>query len=101
LGRITDGDAQWILFIESTPEASNNQGTIQVVEKGLNKLHAYPNPANEYLNFSRSLNVTVFGLNGSLIGAFNNTNQLDVSEWSPGIYFLRDDSGNVLRVQKF
>jgi hypothetical protein len=101
LGRITDGDAQWILFIESTPEASNNQGTIQVVEKGLNKLHAYPNPANEYLNFSRSLNVTVFGLNGSLIGAFNNINQLDVSEWSPGIYFLRDDSGNVLRVQKF
>lgn len=100
LGRITDGNEQWILFIESTPEASNNEGTIQVVERSAQKLHAYPNPANDILNFTRPLNITVFTVNGVLIGSFNNIHQLDVSAWSPGMYILRDDTGNVLRVQK-
>jgi large repetitive protein len=100
IGRLTDGNEQWILFIESTPEASNNEGTINVRESIQSELRAFPNPANENIYFSKTINLTVYSLQGQLVGSYNNVNQLELSQWAPGIYLLRDDSGNVLRIQK-
>lgn len=100
LGRITDGANEWVLFIESTPEASNNQGTINIVESSHNSLLAFPNPTNDLLFFNQAADFSVFDLSGKLIVACTNTYYLDASNWPQGVYILRTTQGNCLRVMK-
>lgn len=47
-GRLTDGSPQWVLFTETTPEASNNGAAVTVSEKdGTVSVVPYPNPVNK------------------------------------------------------
>jgi len=100
LGRITDGADEWVLFIVSTPEASNNQGTINLIESSTASLLAYPNPTNDNLFFNRAIDFNVFDLSGKLIEAHKNTRSVDASRWPSGIYILQTNDGNCLRVMK-
>jgi hypothetical protein len=100
LGRITDGANEWVLFIESTPETSNNQGTINIVESSHNSLLAFPNPTNDLLFFNQAADFSVFDLSGKLIVACTNTYYLDASNWLQGVYILRTTQGYCLRVMK-
>lgn len=100
LGRITDGADEWVLFIVSTPEASNNQGTINLIESSTTSLLAYPNPTNNILFFNRAIDFNAFDLSGKLIEAHKNTRSVDASRWPSGIYILQTNDGNCLRVMK-
>jgi hypothetical protein len=100
LGRITDGADEWVLFIVSTPEASNNQGTINLIESSTTSLLAYPNPTNNILFFNRAIDFKAFDLSGKLIEAHTNTRSVDASRWPSGIYILQTNDGNCLRVMK-
>ena len=100
LGRITDGADQWVLFIVSTPEASNNQGTINLIESSTTSLLAYPNPTNNILFFNRAIDFNAFDLSGKLIEAHTNARSADTSRWPSGIYILQTNDGNCLRVIK-
>lgn len=99
-GRITDGADQWVLFIVSTPDASNNQGTINIIESTTSSLMAYPNPTNEYLFFNRAVDLSVYDLSGKLIASFAQTLSIDASSWKEGIYILRTKDGSSIRIMK-
>jgi len=100
LGRLTDGSDEWVLFIVSTPEASNNQGTINIIENTYTSLIAFPNPTRDNLYFNRATDMSVYDLSGKVIASYTNTRMVDASNWSAGIYVLRTKDGECLRVMK-
>lgn len=100
LGRITDGADEWVQFIVSTPETSNNQGTINIIESSTSSLLAYPNPTNDILFFNRAADFNAFDLSGKLIASHTNSSSVDTSRWPSGIYILQTNDGNCLRVIK-
>ncbi len=60
---------------------------------------AFPNPATNQVQFSEELsNVSVYNLSGVLLESLNNANQIDVSTYENGIYFLNSDKGRIKMV---
>ncbi|MBL0316741.1 MAG: lamin tail domain-containing protein [Flavobacteriales bacterium] len=100
LGRITDGSETWFLFVGTTPEYSNNAGTIQVVESTTTTFEVYPNPAQDIIRFNEMLNVQVFNIAGKLVMAENKVQQLNLANLETGMYLLRDDQGRIVRIMK-
>lgn len=94
----TNKGLNWIRdFVLGTPEL-NNALTVQ----------AYPQPADHFLNFNspESGFCKIIDLQGKVIQESiiqKGMNQLNVSEFAPGIYFLgiQENSGNYLRPVKF
>lgn len=62
----------------------------------------YPNPANDLLNFSSSVNVKTTNLLGQIINEANNVKTLDISEYSTGVYivFISDNKGRIIQKTK-
>ena len=68
-----------------------------------NLLTVYPNPSNSTMTIHsgsdlNSASIIITGINGELIEQRDKINDndilLDVSEWTPGIYFFRICNGN-------
>lgn len=100
-GRFTDGSSQWIQFIETTPEASNNGAEVDVYENVQNsvKLLAYPNPVNGgKVSLSEIVTGQVFDMTGRQIEVVRNANQIDTSSWANGTYVVRCDDSRSLRI---
>jgi Lamin Tail Domain/Secretion system C-terminal sorting domain len=100
LGRLTDGSEEWVLFIVSTPDASNNQGTINVLENTTSDVTAYPNPAQGMVYFNKPVNAIILDISGKTIGSINNDCAITASNWAPGIYFVRLSNGSTIRIIK-
>lgn len=100
LGRITDGADQWVLFVVSTPDASNNGGTINVRESLDSPLNAYPNPSQDWVHFNQFISATVFDIAGKTIMNFKNEQSISTSSWQSGLYIIRTENGSVLQLIK-
>jgi hypothetical protein len=100
LGRITDGAQQWVYFSGPTPEASNNQGTINIEESNTSEPFAFPNPTTNMLYLKQSMNLKIYSTTGALLQNLNNTNMVDTSEWPAGIYIATTASGQTMRIIK-
>lgn len=100
LGRITDGADQWVLFVVSTPDASNNNGTIHVRESAVSQVTAFPNPSQEWVYFNKSITANVYNMTGKRIMSLNNEQAVSVANWQPGMYFIRTEDGSVLQLIK-
>ncbi|MFM7234433.1 MAG: lamin tail domain-containing protein [Flavobacteriales bacterium] len=100
LGRITDGADEWVLFVVSTPDASNNEGTIYVHESSETHWTAFPNPTSEWVYFNGPVTASVFDLTGKQIVNFKNELSIDTSNWQPGMYVVRRKDGSTLRLIK-
>ena len=100
LGRLTDGSEEWVLFIVSTPDASNNQGTINVLENTTSDVTAYPNPAQEIVYFNKPVNAIIDDITGKTMGSINNERTITTSHWAPGIYFARLSNSSTIRIIK-
>jgi hypothetical protein len=98
LGRITDGAEDWVLFVTSTPEASNNQGTVEITANTTSTLSAFPNPASERIYFNEVVSGRLISACGRLITAFANARALDLHALTAGIYLLQTDQGEILRI---
>lgn len=100
LGRASDGSPNWIYFIGTTPEYSNNSGEIGIfgpaVEKGLFSL--WPNPANTYVMFRHRVDVAIYSMGGQLLKQELQTLQVDVSDLSAGMYLVRSADGQIARL---
>ena len=62
-------------------------------------LIAYPNPVSDgvlYLNYPR--NVRIFNSLGRLVHQENNVSRLNLDKFSDGIYLLKTDSGEIIRI---
>ncbi|MFZ6051432.1 lamin tail domain-containing protein [Halocola ammonii] len=102
LGRLTDGGPNWVTFIGTTPDASNEGGTVSVKEPGQEELRfeIYPNPNQSgVLYFGRiEKEIQIFSASGSLVKTIRNQNSTDVSALKAGVYFVKNDSGQVARL---
>jgi hypothetical protein len=101
LGRFTDGASQWIQFIETTPEASNNGAQIGVFENIENsvKLLAYPNPlSGNTVSFSEPITGEVFDVTGRQVETIRNEQSLNTSDWSNGTYIIKAMDNRTLRI---
>ncbi|MBL7895432.1 MAG: T9SS type A sorting domain-containing protein [Bacteroidia bacterium] len=68
------------------------------------KLNLSPNPAHSkiVINASDKIeSVEVYDISGKLISTHSNTNEIDVSELTQGMYFLRMNFGNEIVTKKF
>lgn len=99
-GRATDGAANWILFVGTTPEYSNNAGIINIIESEMAAFSAYPNPAQERIFFKTTTTVDVYSMSGSKMESHRSVNMIDISSWATGAYILRNSEGQCARIMK-
>lgn len=100
LGRVSDGASDWVLFIVSTPDASNSLGTINVQESKGAKLIVYPNPASTLIQFNAAVTGVISDITGKRITSFENTRSIDASQWLSGVYLLHTIDGSTMRIIK-
>jgi hypothetical protein len=98
-GRQFDGDANWIQFLSSTPEASNGTNPNGIMESRENNVTLYPNPAVTEIVLNTKSNIRVYNLSGQLIYQENQATRLDVSKWNVGQYILTSDSGKSVKFE--
>lgn len=61
----------------------------------------YPNPISDgLLKINKISNVSIFDITGRETMNVKNVNQIDISNLSSGVYFVKDEGGNVLRLVK-
>ena len=100
LGRVSDGASEWVLFIVSTPDASNSLGTINVQESKGAKLIVYPNPTATLIQFNAAVTGVISDITGKRITSFENTRSIDASQWLSGVYLLHTIDGSTMRIIK-
>lgn len=70
-----------------------------VILNAENTYHIFPNPTQgETIHFTKELTGTIFNSYAGVVSAFHNTNQINVSNWVPGMYYIVAEGYNV---QKF
>ncbi|MFN8863377.1 MAG: lamin tail domain-containing protein [Flavobacteriales bacterium] len=98
-GRITDGAAQWVQFTGTTPDASNNGGTVTIEEvRTVSDWSAYPNPVTNWITFSRPQAFRVYSMEGKMVMQSARVDGFDVSAWPAGVYLIRAEDGSVFRM---
>jgi hypothetical protein len=102
LGRQTDGSPVWVNFVVTTPDFSNNQGTIHIQETNFAKhiFSVYPNPTRGIVQCSKKSNIRIYSIQGNLVDALNGVWQINFSNYGAGIYIVTDEEGNKLRIIK-
>jgi hypothetical protein len=100
LGRQTDGSEDWVYFSSTTPEYSNNQGTIDVKESELTPIVFYPNPTENIISTSTLSDFVVMDMAGNQVMQVSRVRSLSLSHLSPGVYLVKDKEGRVSRVTK-
>jgi hypothetical protein len=101
-GRITDGASQWVTFVETTPEASNNGSLVNVSEQTAKNfvVSVYPNPVSTTLYFSSESNIIVYASNGQFYSNYTKVKSIDTSNWAAGLYFISNTKGQLVKIIK-
>ena len=97
-GRKSDGAAQLVAFVSSTPGRSNNVTSADVVteERGLT---AWPNPATgSTVRLSRPGDYIMYNSSGLPVLRVRNTDTISIEGLPPGFYFLIDSRGGHLKL---
>lgn len=105
LGRETDGSSNWVHFLETTPDASNNGAQIDVSVANFEQqqlFKVWPNPVSEgTIYFSKEVTFELFDNMGKRLMSKNNASRVEVANLSMGIYILStEEYGNVKLVVK-
>lgn len=96
----------WTIESPATFSVNTNFCTVLNIENNeLNsKLNLSPNPAHSkiVINANEKIDsLEVYDISGKLISTHSNTNEIDVSELTQGMYFLRMNLGNEIVTKKF
>lgn len=68
------------------------------------QISIWPNPAKDYINISSLAvisNIKIFNILGKVVFNTNRANQVDISNFQTGIYFLQFNSNSNTHIQKF
>jgi hypothetical protein len=96
-GRSNDCGSGWIVFGKPTLGASNLTSSVAELSNG-KKLIAYPNPVRaDLLYLSEPVNYELYDMMGRFLDAQINSNRVDVSTLSNGMYIIRTSEGALLR----
>nr|MCU0359051.1 T9SS type A sorting domain-containing protein [Cyclobacteriaceae bacterium] len=72
---------------------------VSVRMEGLSPFQVYPNPAGkQWVAFNRKVNVVVTNNLGQLVAGYNDAEGFDTANYAPGIYFIRTDLGEVVKL---
>jgi len=63
-----------------------------------NTLMVYPNPSSDYINVNKISDLQICNLNGQIVKAAQNVQVIDISDLGPGLYFVKDELGNVAKL---
>ncbi len=58
----------------------------------------YPNPASREIRLNKTTDIAIYNMNGVMIRVVRNTDSVDVSELSAGMYFIQTVAGEVQRL---
>ncbi len=58
----------------------------------------YPNPVARELRFSEVVDAAIYDANGNRLNVYRNVNSIDVSNFTPGAYFLQTADGTTRKV---
>jgi len=61
-------------------------------------IKVYPNPASRELRFDEAMDVALYNSEGNRVRVVRNTNMIDISDLSAGVYFLMDSKGETQKV---
>jgi hypothetical protein len=92
-GKSSDGGSNWIVFnpAQTSPNASNSSVGIEEINSP--KIQLYPNPANEFVRFSKHVDfVQLFDAQGRLVLSQTQVNEINLQHLFPGIYHINLDS---------
>lgn len=65
--------------------------------KSENTFGIYPNPTSRELNLSKEQDIAIYDLTGKRIRVVRDAKTIDVSELTPGIYFLQNNEGHTVK----
>ncbi len=63
-------------------------------------VNVYPNPSTGIFNLSQALDYYVYDLNGKQVANGKNVNTIDLSNQPSGLYLIKDNKGNAVRLVK-
>ena len=58
----------------------------------------FPNPTTRIVYMNQTTDVAVYNNNGQRLKVYRNTNELDVSNFAPGVYYLQNAAGETLKL---
>lgn len=99
-GRETDGSPNWVTFIETTPEYSNNGASINVENLSRKEVKVYPNPISTgaVLQLSESCDIRLSDMGGRVLLQDENVHQLNCPNLAPGVYLLQINQQYTIRL---
>lgn len=96
-GRDVDCGGKWTFFNQPTFGKSNVVSSVSV--NSLRTLKAHPNPVSgDVLNISEPIDFQMFDVSGRWIMQGKAVQQMDVSDLSPGMYFIITDQQEILKI---
>ncbi len=58
----------------------------------------YPNPATRLIHLNREMDVAIYNITGERIKVYRNVTQVDISSYTKGTYFVRNDKGETKKL---
>lgn len=97
-GRYPNGSETFSIFTYPTPIANNDIAGLHESVNILTPLKAYPNPASDYVYLNKTVSFKLYNLNGKLVYQSSNANSLDVSPLDKGVYILRTQQQETIKI---
>lgn len=92
-GKVTDGNSTWIIFYPSQTTPNSSNGSVGIDEINTQQIHIYPNPAKEFVQFSKLANsIQLFDAQGRLVLSQTQVNEINLHNFNSGIYHVNVDS---------
>mgnify|MGYP000085468051 CR=1 FL=1 len=80
-----------VIFEDTKPSA--------VEDANVMKFKVYPNPANEMISFGGGVyNITIYNTSGVVVGQASKVSQYNVSHLASGLYFVKNNNGEVVKL---
>lgn len=100
-GRYPNGAKNLVIFSQPTPSGSNALDKIFEPKIVLHNFVLYPNPVtNTMVQFTRIADVKIYNAQGQIVKEAIAVKQLDVSDLTHGIYYLRTLEGQTAKLVK-
>ncbi|MEM9259737.1 MAG: T9SS type A sorting domain-containing protein, partial [Bacteroidota bacterium] len=65
-----------------------------------NEFSIYPNPTLQTVHLNETQDVALYNVNGQRLRVYRRVNQIDVSQLAAGMYYLRNERGQVIELVK-
>lgn len=98
MGRLVDGDPEWILFPSPTPGYSNLSTSVDDISLLEKPLGVYPNPVSEgLLYFNKRVSGVIYNLMGQRMIELEDAEYAGIPMLGAGVYIFRSIKGESVR----